>query len=370
MSADARAAGGRTCPGGADVLDRAGDTRFVGDCVCPAEAHGDETLSRPTPARGCSLAENLRAPVSLTRRRLVGLTAAGLAAAAAGTLAGCSNGASDGGTARSQGFAADTEIAGEAVTVYVVADANLKRSLPGSDVGRVEDYFKRYQEQAGREQVTFAVKYKTAAELEELAAKGFDEGTAVIALDQTIEAACGAGTLYGGDASTSVRTFAAQLTEQLVVIRKEGGDAEMPKSDTLSGDDSADGQISRMQHLADFDGKIAVAAEELTEGMLANRVLARWGYYSDDSGRGGKYSKDIAGKLVVCKTVDELVSTLARGKCQLAFGVESMLWGDFDGIEEVYQPSGGTLVYSGASIPDADNDAVARDFLEFITRCV
>lgn len=308
---------------------------------------------------------------AVTRRRFVGLASAALVAAATSALAGCSDGGgSNDGTARSQGFASDTEVAGEAVTVYIVTDANLKRGLPGSDVGRVEDYFKRYQEQAGREQVTFAIKYKTTAELEELAAKGFDEGTGVIALDSTVEAACNAGTLYGGDANTSVRNFTAQLFEQCVVVRKEGSNIEMPKSDTLSGDDSADGQISRMQHLPDFNGKIAVAAEELTEGMLANRVLARWGYYSDESGRGGKYAKEIANKIVVCKTLDELVSALTGGKCQLAFAAQSMLWGDFAGIEEVYQPAGGTLVYAGASVPGAQDDAIARDFFEFITRCV
>ena len=306
----------------------------------------------------------------MTRRRFLALTAVALAAASA-TLAGCSNGSSsDGSSGRAQGFASDTEVAGEAVTVYIVADENLKRALPGSDTGRVEDYFKRYQEQAGREQVTFAIKYKPAAELANLAKSGFDEGTGVIALDQTVEAACGASALYGGAANTSIRAFTAQLGEKLIVVRRAGSSVEMPKSDTLSGDDSADGQISRMQHLVDFDGKIAIAADTLTEGMLANRVLARWGYYSDESGRGGKYSKEIASKIVVCNTIDKLVDVLVKDKCQLAFATQSMLWGDYDGIEEVYQPAYGNISYSGASVPDAENAAVARDFFEFITRCV
>lgn len=306
----------------------------------------------------------------VSRRRFVALAAAGLAAVAAGTLAGCGDGGSDdGGAAKQQGFASDTVVANEAVTVYVIADENLKRAMPDSENGRLEDYFKRYQGQAGREQVTFAVKYKSAAELERLAEKGFNEGTVVVGLGQTVEAACNAGSLYGGAANTSMRTFPSQLTEQLVVVRKEGSNAEMPKSDTLSGDDSADGKISRMQHLAELKGKIAVPSEGLSEGMLANRVLARWGYYSDESGRGGKYSKEVADKIVVCSALDKLTAALEKGKCQFAFAAQSMLWGGFGDIEQVYQPAFGTLVYGGASVPDAENDAVGRDFLEFITRC-
>ena len=121
---------------------------------------------------------------------------------------------------------------------------------------------------------------------------------------------------------------------------------------------------------AQVTGKIAIGSEDLIEGMLANRLLARWGYYSDESGQGGSYSKEIASKMLVCKSADEMVSSLKKDKAQLAFGVQSMLWGDFAGIEQVYQPAYGIMVYAGATLPNVDCAGVARDFMEFITRCV
>ena len=304
----------------------------------------------------------------LSRRGFAKLLAAGGAAAMAGCLPGCSSGTATEGV--SQGFASDTEVRSEPVTIYIVADANLKRALPSSSTSRVEDYFSRYQEQAGREQVTFAIKYKTAAQIAKMAKDGFDEGTAVIAAESIVSSACDAGTLDGGAAKTSMRSFTAQLLETLVVLRKADGTAQMPKSDTLSGEDSEDGQISRMQKLAQVKGKIAIGSEDLIEGMLANSLLARWGYYSDESGQGGSYSKEIAGKLLVCKSIDEMVLSLRKDKAQLAFGVQSMLWGDYSGIEQIYQPAYGTMSYAGATLPDADYAGVARDFMEFITRCV
>lgn len=305
---------------------------------------------------------------AITRRHFAQLLAAGGTAAMLGDLTACSNGTAEEGV--SQGFASDTEVRSEPVTLYIVADANLKRALPSSSTSRIEDYFSRYQEQAGREQVTFAVKYKTTAQIAKMAAEGFNEGTAVIGAESAISDACDTGTLDGGAAKTSMRTFTSQLFETIVVLRKEDGTAEMPKSDTLSGEDSEDGQISRMQKLAQVTGKIAIGSEDLIEGMLANRLLARWGYYSDESGQGGSYSKEIASKMLVCKSADEMVSSLKKDKAQLAFGVQSMLWGEFDGIEQVYQPAYGTMVYAGATLPNADCAGVARDFMEFITRCV
>ena len=310
--------------------------------------------------------------VHISRRDACAIAGTAAAAFAMGALPGCSGGAGAGsGEQVSQGFASDTQVKSEALTVYIVADDRLKRAFAGAEdgLGRLESYFSRYQAQARREQVTFAVKYYPLGTLNQMATEGFSEGTAVVALTETVEAACDAGTLYGGAGNVSVRAFTTQLFETLVVLRAAGGSAEMPQADTLNGEDSEDGSISRMQNLHTFEGKIGVVDESLMEGMLANRVLARWGYYSEEDGAGGEYSKSIKSKMVVYKTVDKLVDALAGGKCQLAFGLQSMLWGDYPQVEEVYQPSAGGLVYSGASITDAENDAVARDFFEFITRC-
>lgn len=306
----------------------------------------------------------------LTRREVCAALGAAAAALGTGALAGCSNGSGSDDTVH-QGFASDTQYKDEALTLYIVADENLKRTLPSSEdgVGRLESYFSRYQGQAGREQVTFGVKYKNAAELKQMASDGFPEGTGVVALQGTVEAACEAGVLNGGAANTSVRSFTAQLYEELVVVRKADGTAQMPKADTLSGEDSEDGTISCMQNLPKFDGKIAVAAETLTEGMLANRVLARWGYYNDTSGIGGEYSKEIKDKIRVYKSLSELCRALQQDKCQLGFAVQSMLWGAYPQIEQVYKPAFGTIVYNGASIPNMENDTVVRDFFEFVTRC-
>lgn len=303
----------------------------------------------------------------MTRRELCGLAVGACAA-----LAGCSMGSGSKSGATSPGFAPDTEVSSEPVTVFLYADAALRRGLPSSSLGRVEDYFERYQTQAGREQVTFAIKYLTADELRERAQEegGFSEASAVIALEDDVLAACEAGSLYGGSANTSVRTFTAQLYETLELVRAVGSSAQMPAASTATGEDSQDGQISRMQNLPQFEGMIAVPAEDLTEGMLANRVLARWGFYSEESGRGGEYSADLASKLKPCKSLDALSAALEGDSCQLGFAVQSMLWGDYPALEQLYQPSFGMIYYSGASVPDAPAAAVARDFLEYITRCV
>lgn len=306
---------------------------------------------------------------AMSRREACALAGAA-ALAGAGTLAGCSNGSGGGDTAH-QGFASDTQYKDDPLTLYIVADENLKRAMSSSEdgTGRLESYFSRYQSQAGREQVTFGVKYKSAAELKKMASEGFPEGTGVVALQDTIETACDAGILNGGAANTSVRNFTGQLYETLVVVRKADGSAQMPEADTLSGEDSEDGKISRMQNLPKFDGKIAVAAESLTEGMLANRVLARWGFYSSDTGVGGEYSKEIKDKIRVFNSLDELCRSLQKDKCQLGFAVQSMLWGAFPQVEQAYKPSYSHLTYSGASIPNMENDTVALDFFEFVTRC-
>lgn len=302
----------------------------------------------------------------LSRRAFASALACGTAAVALGGLTACSNGSGNGAQV-TQGFASDAEVLSEPVTIYIVADETLKRGE--SDLGRVESYFSRYQEQAGREQVTLAIKYKTSAQIAKMASEGFEDGTAVIGIESAISAACDAGTLDGGAGKTSMRKFNSQFYESVVVIRKEDGTAEMPKSDTLSGEDNEDGTISRMQKLAQVEGKIAIASPDFIEGLLANRLLARWGYYSDESGQGGTYDKSIAKKLVVCDSPEDIVKSLKKDKAQLAFGLQSMLWGDFEGIEEVYEPAYGNAVYAGATLPDADNAGVARDFMEFVTRC-
>ena len=302
----------------------------------------------------------------ISRRGFCAAVLGSLGAVAAGSLAGCSSSNSD----TVQGFASDTEVKSGELTVYIIADANLKRGFATSETGRLEDYFARYQTQAGREQVTFAIKYKSAAELEELMASGFKEGDAVVALEDAVEEGSENGVVYGGKADTSIREFTAQLNEKLVVVRKAGGKVEMPKADTLTGEDSEDGQISRMQNLPDFDGRIAVASDALTEGMLANRVLARWGYYSKKSGVGVTYKGGIEDKVVVCESIEELSRAVARGTCKIGFGLQSMLWGDYPELELLYEPAFGTLTYAGASLPDSDAGGVARDFFEYITRCV
>lgn len=309
---------------------------------------------------------------AMTRRELCGLVAGACAALAGGGLAGCSMGSGSGQGGSMEGFASDTEVLAQPVTVFLLADEALRRGLPSSSLGRVEDYFKRYQEQAGREQVTFAIKYLSAAELRKRGKRegGFADASGVIALEDDVMAACEAGSLYAGTAKTSVRTFTGQLYETLEVVRAAGGSAQMPAASTATGEDSQDGQISRMQNLALFEGTIAVADESLTEGMLANRVLARWGLYSSQSGRGGDYADELAGKLQVCKSLEALCTALEKGDSQLGFAVQSMLWGEYPQIEQVYQPGFGQLYYCGASVPEAPAAAVARDFFEYITRCI
>ncbi|MGN0039081.1 MAG: hypothetical protein ACI36Y_08125 [Coriobacteriales bacterium] len=309
---------------------------------------------------------------AITRRELCRLAAGACAALAACAACGCSMGAGSKSGATSQGFASDTEVLAGPVTVFLYADEALRRGLPSSSLGRVEDYFERYQQQAGREQVTFAIKYLSAQELRERAEEegGFADASGVVALEDCVLAACDAGSLYGGSANTSVRTFTGQLYETLELVRAAGGSAQMPAACTATGEDSQDGQISRMQNLSQFNGRIAIPDEGLTEGMLANRVLARWGLYSSQSGRGGEFASELAGKLQVCKSLEVLCTALEKDECQLGFAVQSMLWGEYPQIEQVYQPSFGQLYYCGASVPEAPAAAVARDFFEYVIHCI
>jgi hypothetical protein len=273
---------------------------------------------------------------------------------------------------KSVGFASDCEIMSNPVTVYLYADANLKRGHTSGEgsLGRVEEYFERYQNQEDRGDVSFAIKYLTSDELLDRMTSGFDEGDGVIALEDTIAAGTESEVLYGGSADVSVRKFTAQFYERLAVVRAEGTTAEMPAAETLDGEDSADGELNKMQSLPNFKGKIGIPSSSLTEGTMTNRVLARWGLYTDESGKGGEYAEGIADKVVIYDTLLDEVNALISGECQIAFVAQSMTWGDYPGIEVVYSPSHSDTIYSGASITGSSLGGVARDFFEFVVRCV
>lgn len=307
--------------------------------------------------------------MAISRRRACGVIGGLVAACALGGLSGCDSAQSD--SHSRTGFASDTEVKDYDLTIKLILDSNLKRGLVSDNgLGRVESYISRYQEQNERGGVSIAVKYYSSAEMAGMAQTGFEEADGIIGLQGAVNLAVQTGVAYGGGAGTSVRDFTGQLYEQVTIVRATGSSVEMPKADTISGNDSSDGQFTRIQHLPDFDGKIAVPGESLMEGALTNRNLYRWGFYSEETGLNGTYADSIKDKMVVYNSLDEEVKAITEGTCQLGFVAKSMLWGSYGGIESVYDPGYSNMIYSGASLANAAEGGVARDFFEYITRCI
>ena len=311
----------------------------------------------------------------MTRR---GFLAAGAAATVGAGLAlgGCTGDAGSGsaGSAETdeststEGLATDTVQRSYPVTLTIYADSNLQWHLSNRGGGQTMlDYLASAYQDNVKDDVDFEFEYYDPAELLEMAEDGFPEGDAVVALTSTIEAGSSAETLEGGEGGYMIRSLAYHLSEQIVLVRADGTDDMLPEAPTIDGEDSSDGTINRMQQLADYDGVVAIAdPEACTEGVLADKALAKQGFYSDYDGVSGYYDESIADKLRMYPDQDSAMLAVQAGVCQLGFALDAALSSRYPGVEECYEPPGGSASYSGCALIDAAEPGVARDFFEFL----
>ena len=288
---------------------------------------------------------------------------------ASGALYGCSNEESD--PHSKQGFASDTEIKDYDLTVKFLVDSNLKNSNTDDGIGRVEAILLDYQAITGRGNVTFQLKYLDSASLKQGASDGFSqECDGVIALSGTVDLGLESGVLYGGTGGASARDLSKPFSESVAVVAASGSGTQMPAASTVDGEDAPDGSFTKLMNLPEFDGKIAIGKDSLTEGFLANKVLARIDYYSQSDGVGGEYVDSLKDKVVIYESTDELAQAVRSGECGLGFMLRSSLWGAQSGLSVVYEPDYGNAYYKGASLANASEGGVARDFLEYASTIV
>lgn len=307
---------------------------------------------------------------SLTRRAFVGgaaVTALGLA------LAGCSGDSeTDEGNyenvdyGENEGYATDCERASEAVTVKLYVDSCIQNHLQSEEYeNAMEKLTAAYREKV-TDLVTFEWEFVEPFELLDMCENGLpDDGDGVIALDSTIEAGSDAGTLEGGTEYWMVRSLSYHLSDTVYFVRAKGTKNNLPKADTLDGEDSSDGSFNRLQKLPDYKGKVAIADDtKAVEGVAADNALAFEDFWTEEGG----YSDEIADKLVVYDTQEEAMQAVVDDECQLGFCLWStMKAGLYPDVEEAYDPPGGAnLFYEGAACMGSENAGIVRDFYEFL----
>lgn len=271
-----------------------------------------------------------------------------------------------------ESFAADAEAPSMAVDLLVYADSKLK-SKTGSNAGSsaIDDAIKRYQANEGRDQVTFTVKYVSSDETAKIAEEGSADGDILIAAEDTLDNAAATGTIYTGDANTSIRELASISNDSLVIARANKSSWKMPKAKTINGEDSTDGGTTQFQQLAKMKGKLALASDGTPEGTCANRALYTTGLYSSDSGTGGSYDKSIAKKVKVFKSGRKAAAAVKDGECSAGIFLKSNVTSSYKGLDPVYTiVNASTPTYCGASLSTSANGAVARDFLQFFSQLI
>ena len=307
----------------------------------------------------------------LISRRTFVAGAAGGAAAAALALGGCTGGSAAGSAETdesTEGLASDTEQKGYPVELTIFADSTLQwHTSPYSSDQALLDYLASAYQEKVKDDVTFVFEYHDPADLLEMASSGFPAGDAVVALTATINAGSSAETLEGGEGGYMIRDLGYHLSEQVVLVRAAGTTDMLPEAPTIDGGDSTDGSINRMQQLPDYEGLIAIADPSVaTEGLCADKALAKQGFYSDYDGQSGYYDESIADKLRMYPDQDSAMEAVAAGACQLGFALQEALASRYPAVEQCYEPPGGSAYYSGCATIDAPEPGVARDFFEFL----
>lgn len=323
------------------------------------------------------------AGASITRRQLCAAGALALGSCAFG-LVGCGKDErqkfEDGEIDVRQGFAPDAEVRADPVELKLYADSNLQWMKGGSaaaqklgydGLNHLEEYIVRYQSQKDRGRVSIEVEYAGPSDMLLMARSGFDGGDGVIALAETIEEGAASGVLEGGAGGYMIRDMGYNFPMYNVMVRAKGSDVMLPPARTIDGEDFTDGTINRLQELGKYDGLIAIAdPETTTEGWMANRALARWGFYSDESGRDGEYVDAAVDRVRLYDTQEDAMAAVASGECQLGFALRCTLRERFTDVEECYVvPYGADVFYKAASVMGSEKGAVMRDFLMFITMC-
>jgi hypothetical protein len=313
----------------------------------------------------------------LTRREAC--VVLGTLGAGALALAGCE---ADDPTSRT-GFASDTEVKFYPVHLKLYVDSYLQwhyANTRTADVPRDEqqtvtdNHIVRYQAQRDRSEVSFEVIWVDPAEMLAMAREGFPDGDGLLAMKDTVYEGCTSGVVDAGVAAIYVRDLSYHYAQTVCLVRALGSDVDLPPAATLSGKETR--QFTRLQQLPSFDGMIALADPEAAlEGRLANAALSHGELYLEGSPSplgglvGGTYAEGIADKLAVYPSQDEAMAAVTSGECQLGFALRASLERRYPEVEEVYDPSHGRAMYSGAALARSSEPGVMRDFFQFETAC-
>ena len=282
-------------------------------------------------------------------------------------LAGCSGSSGSTQQGASAGFASDTEVPQGKVNIAAYVDERLifVRAADGGTL--LEDAVARYQGNTDRDQVTFSFTYVSPEKLRSIALKGAQDADMIIGLDSVLKEGSAAGTVYGGQADTSIRLLTCMNTSRLVLAQSASGTAQMPRANTDTGEDSADATVNRLQNMGKFKGTIYIPAEDTLEGQLANKALYTAGLYSAEEGTGGSYDKAIQDKVQVCASSDEVAEALESDEGGLGFLFSGDIAAYYSNLQTTYEvPAGGGPQFSGASLTASASGGVARDFLQFL----
>lgn len=264
----------------------------------------------------------------LSRR---GFVTAGAVVAAAGALAGCSNGQQTAGSAP----AGSADAAESAVELQVFAANSLEKAMP-----EVE---KLYTEQTG---VTFAdTQYKGSGDLVEQMRGGAP-------VDVLITAS--AGTMDDAEESELIdaQTRSDMFTNELVIVRGAGSDVAVDSLDAVPS----------------VEGMIAIGEPgAVPAGKYANQALASVGLYSNPEGEDGEYDASIADRISVADKVGTAAQWVSTGDCTIGFVYTSDVY-RYDGIEVAYttpDTSHKPIVYPGAVATSSEHADEAQAFLDF-----
>lgn len=164
------------------------------------------------------------------------------------------------------------------------------------------------------------------------------------------------------------------LTSAVLALQEKGLTDEMRRFSFFSGRVQVAGSpdmeqgVSSLEDIAG-DGVDAVVvgdASTVFSGAYANQALYRLGWYSKESGVGGQYADDLAPKVRIAATAEELAAMVAQGErtVGLTTSADALVYG-LDVLCEVPRNEYRQIYYQGAVLSTGSAPMLAQDFLTF-----
>jgi len=232
---------------------------------------------------------------------------------------------------------ANTESQPAAIELQIFAANSLEKALP-----EVQALYT-----AQNPQVTFKdTQFKGSGDLVTELQGGAPADILITASSSTMNTAVENGSI---DEATRIDMF----TNELIVVTQAGS--------TLKITSLADVNSAEITKVAIGD------ADAVPAGAYANQSLFTVGLYSDESGKGGTYTKGFDAKVIIQSSVGNVAKTVSTGDVQIGFVYSSDLY-RYDGIAQLFVIPSNThkaIVYPGAVVADSANSDEAAKFLEF-----